>query len=51
MRIRFGPDGDLFHHLNSITLQAHDLLGIVREEPKLAHSEIEKDLRPEPVIA
>ena len=51
VRIGFGPDGDLLDHLDAVTFEADDLLGIVRKESKLAHAEIEENLRPKTVIA
>jgi hypothetical protein len=51
MGIYFGSDGDLFDHLDAVTLEAYHLLGIIREEPKLTHAEIEKDLGAKAIIA
>jgi hypothetical protein len=43
--IRIGPDRHLLDHFQTVALEAHDLLGIIRQEPELAHAEIKQNLR------
>ena len=51
VRICFTPDRHLLDHLDAVAFQADHFLRIVREETKLAHAEIEQDLRADAVIA
>src|SRR5258707_1743172 len=51
VRIGFSPDRHLLDHFQTITLQADNFLRIIGEEPELSHTQIEKNLCAEPVIA
>jgi len=45
VRISIGPDRHLLDHFQTVALEAHNLLRIVRQEPELPHTEIEQNLR------
>src|SRR6476660_8749616 len=51
VRIGFSPDRHLLDHFQSVPLQPHNFLRIIREEPELSHAQIEKNLSAKPVIA
>src|SRR5438067_6504019 len=51
MRIRLGTDGHLLDHFQTVPFESNDFLRVVCQEAELAHTEIEKNLRAESVIA
>src|ERR1043166_6412148 len=51
MGIRFGSDRHLLDHFETVSLKADNFLRIVCQKPELPHTEIEKNLRAETVIA
>src|SRR5437870_1878435 len=51
MRVRLSTNRHLLDHFEPIALKTDNFLRIICEEPELPHAEIEKDLRPQSVIA
>src|SRR5207248_9897908 len=51
MRVRLSANRHLLDHFEPIALKTDNFLRIICEEPELPHAEIEKDLRPQSVIA
>ena len=51
VRIRFAANRNLLDHLETVTFQADHFFRIVRQEAKLSHAEIEKNLRTKSVIS
>src|SRR6266436_5810761 len=51
VRIGFGPDRHLLDHFQTVTLQADNFFRIIGEEPELPHTQIEKNLCAQAVIA
>ena len=45
MRVGLSTDRNLLDHFETVPLQADNFLRIIRQEAKLPHAEIEKDLR------
>src|SRR5581483_4016633 len=50
VRVGQRPNRYLLDHLQTVPFQTDDFLGIVREEAKLPHTQIDETLRPETVI-
>jgi len=45
MRVGLSTDRNLLDHFEAVPLEADNFLRIIRQEAKLPHAEIEKDLR------
>src|SRR5512132_2056224 len=51
VRIGFGPDRHLLDHFQTVALEPDNFFRVICEEPELSHTQIEKNLCAEPVIA
>ena len=51
VRIGFGPDRHLLDHFQTVALEPDNFPRVICEEPELSHTQIEKNLCAEPVIA
>src|SRR5574341_924130 len=43
-------DGNALHDLQSVTFETDDLLGVVRHQAHLPHTDVAEDLRPDPIV-
>jgi hypothetical protein len=51
VRVQVGDERYAAHHLQAVAFQPRDLAGVVRDDLHLAHAEVVKDLRADPVVA
>src|SRR6266404_6157551 len=50
MRIGLAANRHLLHHLDAVAFESYHFLWIVRQETKLSHAEIKKNLRSQSVV-